>query len=104
MKRQSKNFQTPRKTDMWQKDLMQLVGKQVDLEHRLGRQVNFYQKATILNVDVKTGNRFKIKENNGKKRFLIGGTYDILELSEKDVKGSNCPEMIDYTEKAKVNG
>ena len=101
-KRKSKNFQMPKKTDMWQKDLMQLVDKQVNMEHRLGKQINYYKNATILNVDLRTGNRFRIEEKNGKKRWLIGGTYDILEIEEP--KKDNCPELIDYGEKAKING
>ena len=98
-KRKSKQFKMSKRIDRWQKDLMQLVGKQVDLEHRLGRQVNLYENAIILNVDIKTGNRFKIEERDGKKRFLIGGTYDILEI-----KKESCPELIDYGKKAKING
>ncbi|MGB9979405.1 hypothetical protein [Methanobacterium sp.] len=67
-KRASKKFQMPKKTDMWQKDLMHLVGIQVNLEHRVGRQVNLYENATILNADIRTGNRFRIEESNGKRR------------------------------------
>ncbi len=97
-KRKSKNFQMSKGTNSWQKDLMQLVGKQVDMEQRVGKQVNFFGDATIVNADIRTGNRFLIQENNGKKRWLIGGSYNILELPEK----GSCPELIDYKEKAKI--
>lgn len=97
-KRKSKNFRMSKDRNMWQKDLIQLVGKQVNLEQRVGKQVNLYEKVTVLNADIRTGNRFLIKEESGKKRWLIGGSYNILELP---MKGS-CPELIDYGEKAKI--
>lgn len=100
MKRNGKHWKMPKNLDAWQKDLQMLIGKTVDMDHRLGKQLNTYKNAEVLNVDVRMGNRFKIKQKNGKTRYLIGGTYDILELPEKN--DNNVPELIDYGEKAKL--
>lgn len=74
-------FQTPKKTNAWQKELLEYIGKQVNLEHHLGRKITEYENCKILNVDIKTGNRFKLMLNDGKKITLIGGSYIIEELN-----------------------
>jgi len=100
MKRKGKQWNMPKNLDMWQKDLQALIGKKVDMERKQGKQTNYFPEAEILNVDVKRGNCFKIQERNGKKRTLIGGFYDILELEEEDKDKATVPEMIDYRERA----
>lgn len=101
-KRHGKQWNMPKNLNPWEKDLQTLIGQTVDMEHRLGKQVNFYKHAKVLNVDIKMGNRFKIEQSNGKTRVLIGGTYDILLVPHDD--GCSCPEalMVDYSEKAKA--
>lgn len=70
------------------------------MTRKLDNDIATYNNAKILNVDIKTGNRFMIVTDEGKELTLIGGNYLIEVLPEED----NCPESVrkDYAEKAKI--
>jgi len=80
-----RQFQTPKNTSPWQKDQLSDIGKRVTLHHYMGGKITTYKNCKILNVDIKTGNRYKILTDKGEKLRLIGGNFVIIELDELSI-------------------